>query len=418
MNLKITIFLFAIIGLLSCKQEAETIVTDVSTDIYENIQEKLIDAKDGDIIEIPAGKFLFDRPLSLDGVPNVTIKGAGMEKTIISFKDQQAGAEGLKVTADNVTLDGFTIQDTKGDAIKLQDCNGVTIIDVKTTWTSGANATNGGYGLYPVACRNVLIDKCEASYASDAGIYVGQSTNVKVLNSYAHHNVAGIEIENCKNAVVTKCKAENNSGGVLVFDLPDLPAGNGHTCIITDNDIIDNNFKNFSPEGNMVAIVPPGTGVILLAAKNVEVFDNRIKGHKTVGAAIASFHITQRKWKDDTYDPYTHDIYFHDNELERKGGVAVPDLSKEFGKMISYYCGAKQQDIVYDGITNAKGKNPMNLCIQESKKDLRFTNIDAANDFANVSNDMSAYVCSLDALPEVAFSESETEMEEAEETEE
>ena len=412
MTLRIITFLLAIFTIIACKQEAETVANEVSTDIYEAIQEKLIDAKAGDIIEIPEGKFLFDRPLSLDGIANVTIKGAGMEKTILSFKDQQAGAEGLKVTADNVTLDGFTIQDTKGDAIKLQDCEGVTIRNVKTTWTNGANPTNGGYGLYPVACRNVLIEHCEASYASDAGIYVGQSTNVKVLKSYAHHNVAGIEIENCKNAIVTKCKAENNSGGILVFDLPDLPAGNGHTCIITDNEIIDNNFKNFSPEGNMVAIVPPGTGLILLAAKNVEVFNNRIKGHKTVGAAIASFHITQRKWKDDNYNPFTHDIYIHDNVLERKGGVAVPDLSKEFGKMISFYCSAKQQDIVYDGITEGEGKNPMNLCIQESKEDLRFTNVDAANDFANVSNDMSAYVCSLDGLPEVIFSESEVETKE------
>ena len=417
MNLKVTIFLFAVLGLFSCKQEVETIASEVSTDLYEQIQEKLIDAKDGDIIEIPEGKFLFDRPLSLDGIPNVTIKGAGMEKTIISFKDQQAGAEGLKVTANNVTLDGFTIQDTKGDAIKLQDCVGVTIRNVKTTWTGGTNDTNGAYGLYPVACRNVLIDNCEASYASDAGIYVGQSTNVKVLNSYAHHNVAGIEIENCTNSIVTKCKAENNTGGVLVFDLPDLPAGNGHTCLITDNDIIDNNLKNFSPEGNMVAIVPPGSGVILLAAKNVEVSNNRIKGHKTVGAAIASFYITQRKWEDESYDPFTHDIYIHDNILERKGGVAVPDLTKEFGQMISLYCKAKQQDIVYDGITNGEGKNAMNLCIKESKEDLRFTNVDAGNDFENISKDVSIYDCSLDALPEVVFSESEEEVEETEQEE-
>ena len=414
MTLRISTFLLAVFAITACQQEAETVSNAVSTDVYESIQEQLIDAQSGDVINLPEGKYLFDRPLSLDGIPNVTIKGAGMEKTIISFKDQQAGAEGLKITADNVTLDGFTIQDTKGDAIKLQDCEGVTIRNVKTTWTGGAQPTNGGYGLYPVACRNVLIEDCEASYASDAGIYVGQSTNVKVINSYAHHNVAGIEIENCTNAIVTKCKAENNSGGVLVFDLPDLPAGNGHSCTISDNDIINNNFKNFSPEGNMVAIVPPGTGVILLAAKNVEVTNNRIKGHKTVGAAIASFYVTERKWKDDNYDPYTHDIHIHDNVLERKGGIAVPDLSKDFGKMISYYCGAKQQDIVYDGITNGDGKNPMNVCIQESNEDLRFTNVDAGTDFSNVSNDMSAYICSMESLPEVTFSESEKEEQDTE----
>jgi parallel beta-helix repeat protein len=398
------IFLLAAMLIISCKQEVDTASIEVNTALYNEIQEKLIDAKAGDVIEIPEGTFEFDRPLSLDGVPNVTIKGAGMNKTILSFKKQTSGAEGLKVTADSVTIEGLTVQDTKGDAIKLQDCNGITIRDVKTTWTNGEKATNGGYGLYPVASRNVLIENCEASYASDAGIYVGQSKNIIVQNSYAHHNVAGIEIENCKNAVVTKCKAENNSGGILVFDLPDLPAGNGHTCMITENEILDNNLKNFSPEGNMVAIVPPGSGIILLAAKNVEVFNNQIKGHKTVGIAIASFYLTQRKWEDKSYDPYTHDIYIHDNVFERKGGISVPDMTKEFGKMISYYCSAKQQDIVYDGILkDAKSPNSMNICINESNKDLRFTNVDAGNDFTNIQKDIAVYNCNIEALPEVTF---------------
>lgn len=395
------IFMLSAMFLFACKQETETASSEINTDVYNEIQEKLIDAKAGDVIEIPEGHFEFDRPLSLDGIPNVTIKGAGMNKTILSFINQESGAEGLKITADSVTIQDLTVQDTKGDAIKLQDCNGITIRNVKTTWTNGEQATNGGYGLYPVASRNVLIENCEASYASDAGIYVGQSENVIVQNSYAHHNVAGIEIENCKNSVVTKCKAENNTGGILVFDLPDLPAGNGHTCTITENEIIDNNLKNFSPEGNMVAIVPPGSGIILLAAKNVEVFNNQIKGHKTVGAAVASFYITQRKWEDQSYDPFTHDIYIHDNVFERKGGASLPDMTKEFGKMISYYCSAKQQDIVYDGIL--KDNKPMNLCINESNKDLRFTNVDAGNDFKNIQKDIAVYNCNIEALPEVSF---------------
>jgi hypothetical protein len=74
-------------------------------------------------------------------------------------------------------------------------CTGVTLIQLKTTWSDGPDESNGGYGLYPVACKNVLIDSCEASFASDAGIYVGQSQDVIVRNCYAYGNVAGIEIE-------------------------------------------------------------------------------------------------------------------------------------------------------------------------------------------------------------------------------
>ncbi|MFM7339249.1 MAG: hypothetical protein ACKO2H_03990, partial [Bacteroidota bacterium] len=93
------------------------------------------------------------------------------------------------------------------------------------------------------------------------------------------HNVAGIEIENCTDAEVSYCRSENNSGGILVFDLPGLPAGNGKKCSIHHNTIIGNNHKNFAAEGNMVAIIAPGSGVILLAAKEVEVYENKIYDH-------------------------------------------------------------------------------------------------------------------------------------------
>ena len=42
-------------------------------------------------------------------------------------------------------------------------------------------------------------------------------------NTEAYFNVAGIEIENSYYADVYDNVAENNTAGILVFDLPDLP---------------------------------------------------------------------------------------------------------------------------------------------------------------------------------------------------
>jgi parallel beta-helix repeat protein len=380
--------------LFSCKNEKPVVAGEINTQLYNDLQTQLIDAKPGDVIKIPAGTYFFDRPLSLDGIPRVTIQGAGRDKTILSFLGQKAGAEGLKITADSVTIQDLTIQDTKGDAIKVQDSKNVTMRRLKTTWSGGAKASNGGYGLYPVACKGVLIEHCEAAFASDAGIYVGQSSEVIVRNSYAHENVAGIEIENCTNSEVYDCRAENNTGGILVFDLPDLPAGNGKTCKVYRNKVISNNHKNFAPEGNIVGIVAPGTGMILLAAKDVEVYDNQILQHKTMGLAIASYQITQLKWKDEKYDPFAYDIKIRNNKFERK--KALPDLSKDFGKMVNVYFKGSSQDLLYDGIHDdqrPKGPNPMNICIDQPEKGLRFANIDAANDFKNINKALGPYQC-------------------------
>ena len=62
----------------------------------EQLREALETAAPGDVIEIPAGTFTFKRSLILN-TDNVTIRGAGMDQSVLSFKGQVAGAEGLSV---------------------------------------------------------------------------------------------------------------------------------------------------------------------------------------------------------------------------------------------------------------------------------------------------------------------------------
>lgn len=397
--MKQTYILLSLLFILSaCSKTEDTSVVD--TEMYKKIQTQLIEAKEGAIIEIPEGKFHFDKSLMLDNIANVTIRGAGKDKTILSFKNQISGAEGFHIVADNVTIENLTVKDTKGDGIKLQHCKGISLRNLNVTWSNGAEETNGGYGYYPVESENVLIEKCEVSFASDAGIYVGQSQNIIVRDCYAHENVAGIEIENCIGADVYHNKAEGNTGGILVFDMPDLKLKNGHTCRVFENEIIENNHSNFAPKGNIVAITPPGTGIILLAAKEVEVFKNTIKGHKTIGIAIASFLLTQRKINDSLYNPHSYNLYLHDNLLERK--TAIPDLTTDFGKMVNVYFKASPQDILYDGIL-PEGKQENILCLKNNTapSELRFANADAANDFKNVIKDIKQYECEGKVLNEI-----------------
>ena len=145
-----------------------------------------------------------------------------MDKTILSFKEQVSGAEGLLVTANDFTIEDLAIEDAKGDALKINEAKNVIIRRVRTEWTNGPYTANGAYGIYPVQTENTLIDEVVAIGASDAGIYVGQSKNVVVRNSRAEYNVAGIEIENTLDADVFDNIAINNTGGILVFNMPNL----------------------------------------------------------------------------------------------------------------------------------------------------------------------------------------------------
>ena len=90
-------------------------------DLENEILEAFILAKDSSTIKLPEGHFLFSQSLSLDDKKHLTIKGEGMDKTVLSFKGQQQGAEGIKITnSQNIILEDFSIEDAAGDNLKVK----------------------------------------------------------------------------------------------------------------------------------------------------------------------------------------------------------------------------------------------------------------------------------------------------------
>jgi parallel beta-helix repeat protein len=380
------------------------------SEIRKRIQTDLILVEDGDTVHIPEGVFSIDATLSMEGKKRVVIRGAGMDRTILNFAVQSTGAEGLRVSAaEDIIIEDLTVRDAKGDAIKTMNVNGITFRRVRTDWSGKPKSSNGAYGLYPVSCSNVMIEDCVARGASDAGIYVGQSKHIIVRGCKAFENVAGIEIENSTQADVYNNEAYHNTGGILVFDLPDLPVKRGGYTRVFDNLVRDNNLANFAPKGNIVGKVPQGTGIILLAANHVEIFRNRIHNNRTVGTSINSYYITENKIRDKSYDPYPTAISVHDNEYMRKRRPAT--MRGRIGKLYRFKLkfGRNVPDIVFDGILDDKRKpvggnypGEDRICINANKR-AGFANIDAANDFKNISRDLTSYICVQPSLPPVTF---------------
>ncbi len=376
--------------------------------IQKKLQTQFIMVKNGGKIELPAGTFTLAKSLWMDNRKNVKIVGQGIGQTILSFKGQKAGAEGIKITnGQNIVIEGLTVQDTKGDAIKVQNTDGITFRKVKTEWTGKPKKSNGAYGLYPVMCKNVLIEYCEAKGASDAGIYVGQSQDIIVRYSKAAFNVAGIEIENSLRADVYENVATNNTGGILIFDLPDLVQKKGGFVRVFKNKVLNNNYKNFAPKGNIVGKVPPGTGVLILATNNVEVFNNEIIHNRTLGTGIISYHMTEIPIKDSSYYPYPTKINIHDNVYKRLHRKAT--FKGRFGKMFYFKLkfGKQVPHIIYDGILDDKTKDTNGMLTKEYAICIRgnqvnssplFANIDAGNGFKNIVKDAQGFDCSRDKL--------------------
>ena len=339
------LLLITLLVISSLSFSSKQVVLGPSSDSQEEIQEALIDLEPGDVLTLKSGEYFFEDGISLD-VDDVIFEGSGINETILNFGSQVSGAQGLLVTSNGVTIRDFAVLDAKGDAIKVIGADGINMVRLRTEWQGGPKETNGAYGFYPVESNNVLIDGCVAIGASDAGIYVGQSQHIIVKNSIAQYNVAGIEIENSFYADVFDNIASHNTGGILIFDLPDLPQQGGHHVRVFRNKAINNDTDNFAPEGNIVGEVPRGTGIIIQANSEVEVFDNDIYGNGTVNLSIVTYGY---ETEDENYNPHPKSIQIHGNRFG-EGGFDPDVETGELASILFALSEGDMPDIFWDGI--------------------------------------------------------------------
>ncbi|WP_405238317.1 parallel beta-helix domain-containing protein [Lentisalinibacter orientalis] len=376
------------------------------TAYQDRLLQELIAARPGDVIEIPPGVHRITRSLTLN-TDGVTIRGAGMDRSVLSFAGQIQGAEGLLVNASDFLIEDVGIEDTAGDALKVNEGRNIVIRRVRAEWTGGPDTDNGAYGLYPVQVENLLLEDCVAIGASDAGIYVGQSRNVVVRNNRAEFNVAGIEIENTIGADVYGNLATNNTGGILVFNMPDLPQP-GHSTRVYRNRVIANNTGNFAAEGTAVSGVPAGTGVLINANDRVEIFDNDIADNETANVIVSSYFSSGFEGMMEVaedYDPYPETIYIYGNRFS--GGGDSPDtLALKTLKVAMFGLGGSLPDILWDGYANPEKtdetgalKPPYAICVDNEPAVV--LNADMGNGSEDVTTDMTGHRCSHEKLPAV-----------------
>ena len=386
-TLKIFLMILNLLIFASCSPNPPKPYTDT-------LREALEMAAPGDVIQIPAGTYSFRRSLVL-ATDDVSIRGAGMDQTILSFKEQIIGAEGLSVNANNFLIEDLAIEDTVGDALKINDGRNITVRRVRTEWTNGPDTENGAYGIYPVQTNNVLLEGNVSIGASDAGIYVGQSRQVIIRNNLAEYNVAGIEVENTIGADVYNNVARFNTGGILVFNMPNIPQ-DGYATRVFENDIYRNNTENFAIPGSAVSGVPAGSGVVVNATDQVEIFNNRISNNETANIIISSYFSANYAGQTELalgFDPYPEQIMVYGNVFVGGGSAPGADYLVQLKNALYGEEGAFP-DIIWDGIVNHSADASTSIiCVDNGKAEV--LSIDAGNEFTNAGVDMSRHSCDI-----------------------
>lgn len=222
-------------------------------------------------------------------------------------------SDGFNTTGDDFTLEWFGVRGTIGNGVLTTGAQRVVFRDLIIE-------DAGIYGLYPVECTDILIERVEASGIADAAIYVGQSRGpIIVRDNFVYENVTGIEIENSTDAEVYNNRAYNNTGGILVFLLPNNPSRVGYNTRVYNNLVESNNHPNFAAPNAIVGRVPPGTGIFIMTADSTEVYNNIIRDNQTAGVILTSLYSIFPR--DTVFDlgPLPEHNWIHSNTYERNG---------------------------------------------------------------------------------------------------
>jgi parallel beta-helix repeat protein len=240
----------------------------------------------GTTIVLGAGVFKLTNQITIR-TSGAHLIGQGIDVTTLDFGSTTAQVDGVDAMGDDFLIQDLTVLDPKKDGIRVEASKGVVYRRIRVTSTTPSATTNGAYGIYPVRSQNVLVEDSRAENASDAGLYVGQCQHVIVRNNHVSGNVAGLEIENTEYADVYGNTAEDNTGGIVVFDLPGNPIV-GRDVRLRNNTIRNNNHVNFGAAGTTVASIPVGTGTFAMASRRVEITGNTYANNGTGDIALIS----------------------------------------------------------------------------------------------------------------------------------
>jgi parallel beta-helix repeat protein len=220
--------------------------------------------------------------------------------------------DAILYSGSDITIDSFKITNYKGNGIMGQAGNNFVI-------RNNIIVDTGVYGIFPQFGTNGVIEHNILSGIEDAAIYVGMCDNIDVRHNEVFENVAGIEIENTRHALVENNYVYNNAGGILAFITPGLPIKTTYDVIIRDNFVVNNNHVNFAAEGSIVANVPQGTGMLILAADDVIIENNIVTGNNSVGIGVTDLSLITDVSKDPGSEPNPDRVVILDNIMENNG---------------------------------------------------------------------------------------------------
>jgi len=282
-----------------------------------SIQEAVGKANPGDLIRIYPG--VYHETVYIDK-DNITIQGVIEGGEWPTLDGEKKMNDAILYSGNGVLIENLKITNYKGNGIMGQAGNNYVI---RNNWI----VDTGVYGIFPQFGKNGVVERNILTGIEDAAIYIGMCDNIDVRFNEVYGNVAGIEIENTRHALVEYNYTHDNTGGILAFLTPGLPIKTCYDVIIRNNYVYNNNTANFGAPGSIVSHIPKGTGMLIMAADDVTIENNIIMGNDNAGITITDYAYAGIELSTDPdSEPNSDRITLLDNLMSNNGNNPVDEV--------------------------------------------------------------------------------------------
>ena len=295
-------FIYLLTAMFLCLTGPATQAAELSVRDGELIQDAVRKAKPGDTITVYPGTYHETVFIDKD---DIVLTGVIEDRNWPVLDGQDTLNDGVLVSGHNVTIQGNGVMTQGGNNFKILN----NIVE-------GA----GVYGVFPQFGKNGLVAHNVLWGIEDAAIYVGMCENIDIVQNETFGSVMGIEAENSHHILIENNYVHDNSAGIMLSLVPSLPIKTSADMIVRNNFIVNNNLKNFAPEGAIAASVPAGSGIFVFATDNVRVEGNLIKNNDSVGI-MAADHGFIGGVPDPEMDPRPDRLQVLDNLFINNGGA-------------------------------------------------------------------------------------------------
>lgn len=283
----------------------------------QSIQDAVGKAVSGDLIRIYPG--IYNETVYIDK-DNISLQGVIENGEWPTLDGQKTMNDAILYSGNGTLIENIKITNYKGNGIMGQAGNNYVI---RNNWI----VDTGVYGIFPQFGKNGIVERNVLTGIEDAAIYIGMCDNVDVRFNEVYMNVAGIEIENSRHALVEYNYAHDNTGGILAFLTPGLPIKTCFDVIIRNNYIYNNNTKNFGAVGSTVSHIPPGTGILIMAADDITIENNIVTGNDNAGITITDYgYAGVDHASDPESEPNSDRITLLDNFMGNNGNNPTADV--------------------------------------------------------------------------------------------